>query len=134
MDILSFWCILNNLEKPFCQIFFKTAPTSPEKPLHQRSRSRSCLSRSRGSTKRALIPELSDPSSSCRQLHEANHDMTTPWHPLRACYRRPPLSCYDIMLPLGLLSLGRIWRHCSNLRKFVEFLELFIPSSRNSCS
>jgi len=36
----------------FCQTFFKTTSAPPEKPLHQRSRS--CFSRSRSSTKRAL--------------------------------------------------------------------------------
>ena len=34
--------------KLFCQIFYKTPPTLPEKPLHQRSRSRFRRSRSPG--------------------------------------------------------------------------------------
>ena len=42
------------IEKSFCQTFFKTAPTPPEKPLHQRSQSRSCFWRSRNPTKHAL--------------------------------------------------------------------------------
>ena len=38
MDILSFLCILINLEKLFCQMFFKMAPTLSEKPLHQEAK------------------------------------------------------------------------------------------------
>ena len=41
-------------EKSFCQTFFKTAPTPPEKPLHQMSQSRSCFQRSRSPAKQAL--------------------------------------------------------------------------------
>ena len=40
--------------KPFCQTFFKTAPTPLEKPLHQKSQSRSRFWRSRSPTKQAL--------------------------------------------------------------------------------
>ena len=40
--------------KLFCQTFSKTAPTPPKKPLHQRSRSRSCFWRSRSPAKQAL--------------------------------------------------------------------------------
>ena len=40
--------------KLFCQIFSKTAPTPPEKPLHLRSRSQSCFWKSRSPAKQAL--------------------------------------------------------------------------------
>jgi len=40
--------------KLFCQIFFKTAPTPSNKPLHQRSRSQSCFWRSRSPAKQTL--------------------------------------------------------------------------------
>ena len=40
--------------KPFCQTFFKTALTPLEKPLHQRSQSRSRFWRSRSPAKQAL--------------------------------------------------------------------------------
>ena len=40
--------------KLFCQTFSKTAPAPLEKPLHLRSRSRSCFWKSRSPAKRAL--------------------------------------------------------------------------------
>jgi len=42
--------------KLFYQTFSKTAQPSPEKPLHQRSRSQSCFWRSRSPAKQALSP------------------------------------------------------------------------------
>jgi hypothetical protein len=40
--------------KPFCQTFSKITPTPSEKPLHQRSRSRSRFWRSRSPAKQTL--------------------------------------------------------------------------------
>ena len=47
---------MKNRMELFCQTFCKTAPAPPEKPLHQRSWSRSCFWRSRSSAKQALSP------------------------------------------------------------------------------
>ena len=53
MDISPLLCISNNLEKPFCQIFYKMAPTPSKKSLHQKSLSWSRFLRRHSPTKHA---------------------------------------------------------------------------------
>ena len=56
--------------KLFCQIFSKTAPTPPEKPLHLKSQSRSCFWKSRSPDKHShsLHPWRGPRSDACGSL------------------------------------------------------------------